>query len=154
MLYLLRADKMYMCIDTTRGGDQTVASMYFGRRADDHIWIYAVHGIRVAGFSDAGYSPVFYPDIGFYDTPVVDDDDAGDDQIEDTLVAGRGSALPHAIADGLAAAEPDLIAIDGIILFDLDKKFGIGQAYLIAYGRSIEAGIFVRLMDKLICSGY
>ena len=36
-------------------------------------------------------------------------------------------ALPHAVADHLAAAELHLLAIGGEILLDLDEELGVGE---------------------------
>ena len=50
-------------------------------------------------------------------------------------------ALAHAVANDLAAAEGDLVAVDGEVLFDFDDQFGIGQPDAVAGGGSVEIGI-------------
>ena len=51
----------------------------------------------------------------------------------------RGSrTLPHAVANDLAAAEGDLVAIGREILLDFDDQFGIGQAHPVAGGRPVQ----------------
>ena len=43
-------------------------------------------------------------------------------------------ALPHAVADDLAAAELDLLAVDGVVGFDLRDQVGVGQPDAVADG--------------------
>jgi hypothetical protein len=44
--------------------------------------------------------------------------------------------LPHAVADHLAAAEFDFLAIvgRGVVVFDFDEQLGIGEADAVADG--------------------
>ena len=49
--------------------------------------------------------------------------------------------LAHAVADHLAAAEFHFLAIDGVIVFDFDEQFGVGQADAVARGRAEHFGI-------------
>ncbi len=46
--------------------------------------------------------------------------------------ARRHLALAHAVADHLAAAELDLLAVDRAVAFDLDDKLGVGEAQPVA----------------------
>ena len=43
-------------------------------------------------------------------------------------------ALPHAVADHLAAAEFHLLAVNGEILLDLDDEVGVGEPHFVARG--------------------
>ncbi len=54
----------------------------------------------------------------------------------------RGAgALAHAVADDFAAAERDLVAVDGEVVLDFDDQFGIGQPDAIAVGGSVQIGV-------------
>ena len=71
---------------------------------------------------------------------MVEDHGVGDDSIDRAVGAGR-LPLPHSVADHLAAAELDLLAIDRPIALDLDDEVGIGQAQPISGGRAEHCGI-------------
>ncbi len=79
-------------------------------------------------------------DIGLDDAGVVDDQRVGDDGVDGTLRA-RGLALPHAVADHLAAAELHLLAVGGEVLLHLDHEVGIGQPHLVAGGGPEHVGV-------------
>jgi len=96
--------------------------------------------IGVAGLADAADAAVADADIGFDDAPMVEDYGVGDDGVDRTLGAGR-LALPHAVADHLAAAELDLLAIDCAVALDLDDKVGVGQPQPIPGRRPEHRGI-------------
>jgi hypothetical protein len=71
-----------------------------------------------------------------HDAPVVDDQRVGDHQVERALLGfalGR-RALTHAVANHLAAAEGDLVAVDGVIFLNFDDQLGIGQANAVSGG--------------------
>jgi hypothetical protein len=67
--------------------------------------------VRIAGLADAGDAAALDGDVGLDDSPVVDDQRVGDHRVGD--FGSRLLALPHAVADDLAAAELDLLAVDG-----------------------------------------
>ena len=69
----------------------------------------------------------------------VDDDDVGDDQVERALRVGDAGS-GHTVADGLAAAEDDLIAGSGGRA-PPRRQLGVGQAKAVAGGRAVELGI-------------
>ncbi len=74
---------------------------------------------------------------------MIQDERVGDDQIEsagDTL-AQRSARLAHAVADNLAAAKGDLVAIGGEVLFDFYDERGIAQADAIAGGGTVQVRI-------------
>ncbi len=52
----------------------------------------------------------------------------------------RGT-LAHAVANHFAAAEGDLVAVDGEVLLDFDDQFGIGQPDAIALGGAVKVGV-------------
>ena len=51
-----------------------------------------------------------------------------------TAPSARRGALPHAVADHLAAAELHLLAVDGAVLLHLEDQVGVGQAHPVADG--------------------
>ena len=56
-------------------------------------------------------------------------------------VAARGRATGPAVADHLAAAEDHFLAVDGVVLLDLDDQFGVGQADAVAGGGAVVPGV-------------
>ena len=85
--------------------------------------------------------PSLMPISRLDDAPVIDDQGVGDDQIERAVALAWRGALPHAIADDLAAAKLDFVTVDGEILLDFDDQLGVGQANPVAYGRAVHLGI-------------
>ena len=70
-------------------------------------------------------------DIGLDDAAYrIDDQRVGDHGID--AVGAHALALPHAVADDLAAAEFNLLAENGVVFFDFGEQLGIGQAYAVA----------------------
>ena len=67
----------------------------------------------IAGFADADDPAVLDADVGFDDAPVVQDQGVRDHDVD--AVRGIALALAHAVADHLAAAELDLVAVDGVV---------------------------------------
>ncbi len=53
----------------------------------------------------------------------------------------RRLRLAHAVANGLAAAELHLLAIDGEVALHLDDQRGIGEAHPVAGGGAVHLGI-------------
>ena len=50
-------------------------------------------------------------------------------------------ALAHTVADDLAAAEFDFLAVDGEVLFDFDHELGVGKAHPIARRGAEHLGV-------------
>src|SRR6266851_7586513 len=120
------------------GNDAAFAGDRLGSRPDDDVD--PGLNVGIAGLADAADPAVADADIGFDDAPVVEDHGIGDDGIDRTLGAGR-LPLPHAVADHLAAAELDLLAIDRAVALDLDDELGIGQPQPIPGRRAEHRGI-------------
>jgi hypothetical protein len=109
-----------------------------GAGADNDIDIGLNVGIaRLADREDAA---VAQTDVGLHDSPVIYNDDIGDDRIDGAARAGD-LALSHAVADDLAAAKLHFLAISREVLLDLDEEFGVGEANLIAGRRTEHIGI-------------
>ena len=71
---------------------------------------------------------------------MVENQRVGDDGVDRPLPIGE-LALPHAVADHLAAAELHLLAIGREILLDLDDEIGVGEPHPVAGRRSEHIGI-------------
>ena len=95
--------------------------------------------IGITRFADCDNTPLFDTNVGFDDPPVIDDQRIGQHQI-DTVVSEHLS-LAHTVTDDLPAAELDLFAVGGQIVFDLDPQFGVRQAHFIAGGGAKHVGI-------------
>src|ERR1051325_11506685 len=134
----LRTDQMNMAIDAAGRDDLALAGDDLGPGTDNDID--AGLDVGVAPLADAGDAPVANANIGFDDAPMIQDDGIRDNRVDRALRA-RALPLPHAVADDLAAAELDLLAIDRAVAFDLDDQFGIGEANAIADCRTKHRGI-------------
>ena len=110
----------------------------FGARTDHDR--HAGLGVGVARFADGADAAVAQADVGLDDPPPIQDQGVGYDCVYGAFSAGS-LALAHAVADHLAAAKLHLIAIDGEILFHLQKQFGVGQAQPIAGGGAVGLGV-------------
>ncbi len=121
-------------VDAAGGDDAALSSDRFGPGPDHDI--NAGLDIGVASFADPADAAVADADIGLDDAPIVEDHGIGDDGVDGTVGAGR-LPLPHPVADHLAAAELDLLAIDRAIAFDLDDELGVGEPHPIP-GRRAE----------------
>ncbi len=97
-------------------------------------------GVRVARLADAGDPPVPDPDVGLDDAGVVEDQGVGDHGVDRARLARR-LRLAHAVADHLAAAELDLLAIDRAVLLDLDEQLGVGEPHPVADRGPVHVGI-------------
>ena len=113
---------MDMRVESAGGHDQVLSGDDFSCGADDEIGIDTSHGVRIAGLSHFDDAAVADADIAFHDSPMIDDQSVGDDEIECAAdaFARRGTALAHAVADHFTAAESDFVAISGIVTLDFD----------------------------------
>src|SRR5271165_708487 len=138
LLDQLRADEMDVGIDAAGGDDTALAGNRFGPRPDHDV--NPGLNIGVARLADTADAAVADADIGLNDPPVIQNHGIGDDGVDGTVGAGR-LPLPHAVANDLAAAEFDLLAIDRAIALDFDDEVGIGEAQPIAGRRPEHRGI-------------
>ena len=124
---LLRADEVDVRIDAAGGDDVPLAADDLGARADDDVDA-ALH-VRVARLADGHDTPALEADVGLHDAPVVQDQRVGHDAIHRAFGA-RALRLRHAVADRLAAAELDFLAVAAgaqrVVLLDLDQQVGVG----------------------------
>ena len=132
----LGADEVHVRVDGAGGDDQALAGDGLRRDADDHARRDAGHRVRVAGLADAGDAPALYADVGLDDARPVDDQRVGDDAVERLGVAAS-RALALGVAQHLAAAELALVAVDGVVVLDLDHQVRVAEADAVA-GRRAE----------------
>ena len=125
---LLRRDKVDVAVDPARSEDTPLARNGFGRGADDNI--HAGLGIRVARLTDRMNTSVFQANVSLINPRMVHDQRVGDNGVDSTLIAGA-LGLAHPIADHLTAAEFDLFAIDGVIVFDLNNQVRISKPHTV-----------------------
>ncbi len=145
---LLRADEVDVAVDTAGGDDHPFAGDDLGAAADADR--HAGLDVRIAGLADAGNGAALDGDIGLDDSPVVDDQRIGDHRVRH--FGSELLALPHAVADDLAAAELDLLAVDREIVLDGDPQLGIGEANAIADGRAEHLGVGLTRNPHAHCS--
>ena len=134
----LRADEMDVGVDPAGGDDLAFAGDGLGAGADDDVD--AGLGLGIAGLADGDDPAVLEADVGLHDAPMVEDQRVGDHGVDRTGRAGL-LALAHAVADHLAAAELDLLAVDSAVLLDLDDEVGVGEAHLVADRRPEHVGV-------------
>ena len=134
LLGQLRADEVDVRVDAAGGDDPALGGDRLGAGPDHDVDPRL--DIGVAGLADRRDAAVADADIGLDDAPMVEDHGVGDDRVDGTLGAAP-LALPHAVADHLAAAELDLLAIDRAVALDLDDELGIGEPQPVA-GRGSE----------------
>ena len=131
LLHLLRADEVDMRVETARGDNLALAGNHLCAWPDHDVD--AGLDVGVARLSDRGDAVALKPDVGFYDAPVIENERIGDDGIHRPLSVAD-LALAHAVADHLAAAELDLLAISAEITLHLDDEVGIGKPYPVPGG--------------------
>ena len=71
---------------------------------------------------------------------VVEYQRVGDYQVQRLFLA-RAALLPHAVAQHFAAAELALLAVHGVILFDLDDQVRVAQPHPVAGGGTVHIRI-------------
>ena len=137
VLHLLGTDEVDVTVDGAGGEDLALARHHLGAGTDQDGD--AGLDVRVAGLADGGDPPLLDADVGLDDTPIVQDQGVGDDQVHH--LGGGTLALAHAVADDLAAAEFDLLAIEAVIPLDLDPEIGVPQAHPVPGGRTVHLGV-------------
>ena len=145
-LDLLGTDHVDVSVQAPRGADHAFARDHLGSRSNHQTRINARLDQRIAGAADGDDLAVADADVALDDSQVIDDDRVGDHEVDvwcAHMLMVR--ALPHAVADHLAAAEDHLVAGMGVILLDLDQELGISQADPVADGRAV--------MRRVGCSG-
>ena len=134
---LLRRDEMDMRVDAAGRENLALAGDDIGAGADGDRD--AGLDVGIAGLADRGNAAVLDADVGLHDPPVVEDDRIGDDDIGD--FGGEALSLPHAVADDLAAAKRHFLAVDRVVLLDLDDERRVGEPDAVALGRAVEGGV-------------
>ena len=125
-------------VEAAGGEDFAFAGDHVGAGADDDGD--AGLDVRIAGLADGGDLAVLEADVGFDDAPMIEDQRVGDDGVDRALLVAD-LALPHAVADHLAAAELHLLAVGAEILLDFDDEIGVGEPHAVARGRAEHVGV-------------
>src|SRR5581483_8204149 len=137
-LDLLRADQVDVAVDAAGGDDLVLAGDHLGAGPDDDVD--PGLDVGIAGLADRGDAAVLDADIGLHDAAVIDDHGVRDHGVDRPLAA-RQLALSHAVADHLAAAELDLLAVMRVVALDLDDQIGVGEPDAVADRRAEHRGI-------------
>src|SRR5262245_26355307 len=128
LLDLLRTDEMDVAVDAAGGDDHALAGDHLGAGADGNRD--AGLDVRIARLADPPDAAVLDADVALDDPRMVDDERVGNDGIGDLRRAAL--ALPHTVADHLAAAELHLLAVDRVVLLNLDPQRGVREPHAIA----------------------
>src|SRR5437660_1481594 len=119
-------------VDAAGGDDHALAGDDLGARADHDV--HARLDVGIARLAELRDPAALDGEVALDDPPPVDHQRVGDHRVG--AVFRDALALPHAVADHLAAAELDLFAVHGEVLFHLDHEIGVGQPDPIADGGS------------------
>ena len=137
LLDLLGADEVDVGIDAAGGDDLAFSRDGLRAGPDDHVD--PGLGVRVPGLADGGDAAVLDADVRLVDAARVQHQCVGDHRVHGV---GRSTlALAHAVANDLAAAELHLVAVDGVVRFDLDDEFGVAEPYPVAGGGAEHLGV-------------
>ena len=141
-LRLLGAYQMHVRVDAARGENEMLAGNGVRGVAHHEMRIHVVHHGGIARLAYARDASVADAHVGLDDTQDgVDDGGVGDDEIEHAVVPhGTGIA---AGAERFAAAVDDLVAVAAQILFNFHIEFRIAEPDAVAYGGTVQAGVFL-----------
>src|SRR6516164_2120533 len=128
---------MNVRINAAGGDDAVLACDRLGSRSDQNVD--PGLDVRIAGLADAADTAIANAYIRLDDAPMVEDHGIGNDGVNSSVGAGC-LPLPHAIADDLATAEFDLLAINRAVALDFDNQLGIGEPQAIADRRPEHGG--------------
>ena len=158
LVHQLRADEMDVAVNAAGGDDGTLGRNHLGGRADGHGVFLAGGGVRVgraeagldAGISrvtDADDAAVLDAEVGLDDAEHgVENRSVGHEHIK-RLGVRRLRILPHSVADDLAAAELDLVAIAAAlgdeVALHLHEQVRVAEAHLVAGGGAEHLGVLL-----------
>ena len=131
MFDLLRCNEMDMGVKPAGGKDLTFTRNDVRARSDNDR--YARLNIGIARFADGVDTAILQADIRLHNAPMVNDQGIGDHGINRTVPV-RDLTLAHTIANDLAAAKFDLLAIDREIFLDFNHEGRIGKTNAVACG--------------------
>src|SRR4029079_3963501 len=133
----LRADEMDVRVDSASGDDVAFARDDLGAGADRN----RDRGldVRVDRLADLPDAPVLDADVGLDDAPVIYDQRVRDHGVGN--LRRYALALPHAVADHLAAAELHFLAVGRVVVLDPDPQVGVREPHAVPDRRSEHLGI-------------
>ena len=135
---LLWADEMNVRIDAAGREDVAFTGDRFGSwpHHDGHPFL----GVGVACLPDSHDAAVLQADIRFDDAPPVENQGVGDHRVNGACGPGC-LGLAHAVTNDFAAAEFHLIAVNGVVLLDLEDQFSVGESDPVACCGAIGLGV-------------
>ncbi|MNN55437.1 hypothetical protein D3C81_1703120 [compost metagenome] len=99
--------------------------MYFCCPPDHHTFGNTVLHIGVPRFTNADDLAIFNTNITFYNTPMINDDDIGDTEIQHLFITHGTCRLSHTITNGFSTTKFIFFTIDPKVFFNFNKKLGI-----------------------------
>ena len=110
--------------------------------AHDQVGMHARHDVGIAGLADADDASVANADVGLDDArDRIDDRGVLDDDVE-MPVGGLPIAVDAlAVAQVLAGADQQFVAVHGEIMLDLGEQLGVAEPHQVALGGTVEFGI-------------
>ena len=116
-IYLLRANKMDVCIDASGGKNLSFAGNHLGSRTNKDG--NTILNIGIACFAD-GLNPAFFDgNICFDNAPVVQNQCVSNHQIR--CIGTTELTLPHSIPNDFTTTKLNLVTIAGIVFLDFYK---------------------------------
>ena len=139
---LVGADEMHMHVEAADGGDHALADEDLRVRPDDQARIDAGHDVGIAGLADGDDLAALDADVALDDAgDRIDDEHVDDDHVDGAVGEAMAGIDAHAVAQRLAAADHALLAIDGVVVLDLDQQRGIAEPHEIAGRRAVHGGV-------------
>jgi hypothetical protein len=121
-------------IDPPGGGDQPLAGNDLGSRSDHDVDT-GLH-VGVTRLPDRSDPAILDADVGFDDPVMIEDHGVRDHGVR--YLGGDALALPHAVADHLAAAELHFLAVNREVALDLDHERSIPEADPVPARRTVH----------------
>lgn len=143
-------DKMNVRVKSACGEDKSLACDSFRGSAYYHVFVNAIHDVRVACFAYSCYPAVLYANVSLYDACAVDDKSVCDNSVKALLVSGF-AGLPHAVTERFSSTELCFITMDCQIFFHFCNKRSVAQAHPVANCRAIHIAVgFSRYLDHFL----
>ncbi len=129
---------MDVAVDPARGDDQVLTGNHLRGCSHDQFRVDTFHRVWISRLAHLDDAPVADTNVGLHDAPVINDQSVGDYQVERASLPRSACALAHAIANHLAAAECDLVAVRSEVFLHFDNQFRLGKADAITLGGAVK----------------
>ncbi|KAI3488240.1 hypothetical protein L1887_47779 [Cichorium endivia] len=137
LLVQVRTDVVHVRIDRSRRHNVLFARNHLGARADHEVRVDTIHDGWIARLADAHDVAGADANVRLDDPPPVDDQRVDHHHIQHRRIA-PARRLAHAVADHLAAAELELVAVDRVVLLHLEPQRAVGQPHAVAHRGAIQ----------------